>query len=35
LLKYFSISSGGNMSIPAGTGVCVVKMLVAITSWRT
>lgn len=27
--KYFSIRSAGNLSIPAGTGVCVVKIVPA------
>ena len=32
--KYLTISSGENVSMPAGTGVWVVKTLVAITCWR-
>ena len=32
--KYLSIISGENVSMPAGTGVWVVKTLVAITCWR-
>ncbi len=34
-MKYCVIRSGPNVSMPAGTGVCVVKIEVAITAWRT
>src|ERR1041385_7574223 len=34
LPKYFCIISRENESLPAGTGVCVVKTLAAATIWR-